>query len=156
MRAIWINSERRTLHEVDYVDYKELGRAVGGHIACAWRFENGDVCYVDDEGLMKSPRHFFRILERPDGQPLAGNGILTGRDGYTSEGAETTLDPVTTIDELRSKIMWMDRTQVASWGKANASEPAVTFTSLGPDMKPDAAPQVIHTYGSLISDALKD
>ena len=50
----------------------------------------GDCIYVDDEGLLKEPEHFFYV--RGMQQPLAGNGLVVGTSpaGY-SRSARTSL-----------------------------------------------------------------
>jgi hypothetical protein len=103
---------------------------IGGHIevACAW--QNGDVLYVDEEGLFKPQAGFFRIAPRRDGQPLAGNGVLVGKeqaaknaDGYI------TLPPTITLDALRSQVQFLSYEQTQAWAKGNASEPAIVVSS---------------------------
>ena len=99
MKAYLIDSESRTVTEIEY-KRGELQKLVGGWIetACVW--DSGDVLYVDEEGLLKDPRFFFRIPERPD-QPLAGNGVLVGRE---VNNTSRTAPPTMTIEELIRKV----------------------------------------------------
>ena len=47
------------------------------------KFAEGDCIYVDDEGLLKDPTHFFKVDGYPD--PLAGIGLVVG----TNDEGET-------------------------------------------------------------------
>ncbi len=73
---------------------------VGGYL------ENGDVVYIDDEGLFDAT-HFFRIKDINGGMPLAGKGIVIGTG---KEGASA--DAKTSESELLEMVRWvyaMDR-----------------------------------------------
>lgn len=95
MRVIHINAETRTITEVELTPeqrrdprghLRALQALVGGLISTAYRFENGDELFVDDEGLLKDPRHFFRVVGCA--QPFfAGNGVVVG--GATKAGYDT-------------------------------------------------------------------
>ena len=80
MKALLINSELKTVTPVDYnggytTIYKHIGcdlfdvvyAKVGKHRVSI---------FVDDEGLLKNPQHFF-MLPGMD-QPIAGNGLVLG------------------------------------------------------------------------------
>lgn len=101
MKAYHINSAEQTVTEVEYYGLEDLQTLVGGYIECAYRYPNGDVLYVDEEGLFKQVDHWFAIPERTD-QPFAGNGVLVGPE----RGPDTveTFDPVHTVEQLRRKV----------------------------------------------------
>jgi hypothetical protein len=85
MRAIIINARDRTITETE-IDgsLKSLQDIVGGLIEPVYEgLDEDHHCYVDGEGLLKSPRCFF--LFRDGHQPLAGNGIILGT---TKDGGE--------------------------------------------------------------------
>ena len=89
--------------EVPIDDYKEIQRQLkcdcfttGGYL------ENGDVIFVDDEGLLKGPTHFFRVKSVNGGQPLAGRGVVLGSDG---EGGSA--DVKTSLEEITSRVRWV-------------------------------------------------
>jgi hypothetical protein len=94
--------------EIPIDDFKEIQRQLGcscfttgGYLA------NGDVIFVDDEGLLNGPTHFFRIKNVNGGQPLAGRGVVLGSDG---EGGSA--DVKTSLEEITSLVRWvyaMDR-----------------------------------------------
>lgn len=159
MKAILIDSEKRELREVEYDHGSKPGAVtlqmlIGGYIESAWSWENGDVLWVDEEGLFKPQSHFFRFTPRGDGQPLAGNGVLIGReeeddspDGYHTE------PPTITIEELRPLVQFLTREQAEAWAKGNASEPAVTVYFPGEDGTTEAT--VIERYGHLFDQMPK-
>lgn len=129
MKGYLIDAAKREIREVEYVQEPmesslSLQSHIGGYIQGAYAWENGDVLFVDEEGLRKPQLYFFRIDVRPD-QPLAGNGVVVGREQYDDEGNYlTTDDPVTTLEALQAAVTWMTRDQVDAWAKGNASEPA--------------------------------
>ena len=79
MKAIWINAAERAVQLVDYAGLQDLQRMVGGHleVACMWH-GIGDVLYVDEEGRLKAPRVWFRMLGLPE--VYAGSGVIVGRE----------------------------------------------------------------------------
>lgn len=58
--------------------------------------DNGDVIFVDDEGLLK-PNKFFRVSSYP--QPLAGYGLWMGTTGPFTVNPRTPLNEVQTMIE---------------------------------------------------------
>jgi hypothetical protein len=139
MKALFIDAAKREILEVEYEQSKvddggpgkSLQDHIGGYIETAYAWENGDVLFVDEEGLFKPQQHFFRIGERPD-QPLAGNGIVVGAERYDGEGEYLgTNDPTITPEALRATVEFRSRDQVEAWAKANASEPAGAIYTVG-------------------------
>jgi len=83
-------------------DYKEIQRQLGcDTFTTGGYLENGDVLFVDDEGMLKGPTHFFRIKGLND-QPLAGRGVVLGSDG---EGGSA--DVKTSESEMMSRVRWV-------------------------------------------------
>ncbi len=99
MKAYWINAKDQTITAVDY-EHGDLQKLVEGWIETAFMWPSGDVLYVDEEGLLKHPQHFFRIPERRD-QPLAGNGVLVGRE---LNDTDITAPPRMSLDNLTKKV----------------------------------------------------
>lgn len=144
-RAIFIDAERREFREVEYAQgYRKpfalshwLGSRAEGEehapIEAAYGWDNGDVLWVDEEGLLKPQRFYFRFSLRTDGFPLAGHAIVTGREVEEDDGESYhTEPPIITIDELKSLITFLTKEQVDAWAKGNASEPAGEFWGVGP------------------------
>ena len=83
-------------------DHKEIQRQLGCDVfTTGGYFDNGDVIFVDDEGMLKGPTHFFRIKGIND-QPLAGRGVVLGSDG---EGGSA--DVKTSESEMMSRVRWV-------------------------------------------------
>ncbi len=130
MKGYLIDATKREIREVDYVTEPmespiSLQSHIGGYIQGAYAWENGDVLFVDEEGLLKPQLYFFRIDVRPD-QPLAGNGVVVGRERTNPRTGDYlgTDDPVISLETLRAAVTWLTRDQVDAWAKGNASEPA--------------------------------
>ena len=83
-------------------DHEEIQRQLDCDVfTTGGYFENGDVVFVDDEGMLKGPTHFFRIKGLND-QPLAGRGVVLGSDG---EGGSA--DVQTSESEMMSRVRWV-------------------------------------------------
>ena len=80
MKAYLINSETKTITPVDYNgDYNTIYTHIGCDlfdVVYANINEHRISVFVDDEGLLKNPQHFFIL--KGYGQPLAGNGLVLG------------------------------------------------------------------------------
>jgi hypothetical protein len=132
MKAILIEVSAQDIRAADYDDYKDLQDMVGGLLTTAKTWPSGDLLFVDDEGLLKRQAHFFRIAGRD--QPFAGNGVVVGPDRYDDAGDCLGADaPGIAIKQLRAEVTFLSRAQADAWGRANASEPAVTLYSLTTD-----------------------
>lgn len=127
MKALLIDSVAREVRTVQYSSTKDLEELLRSDMfTIAWTWPNGDVLFVDDEGLSKPQRHFFRLASRSDDQPLAGNGVVVGAEQHDDDGNyTTTADPAITVEELAQLVTFMTREQADAWAKGNASEPAV-------------------------------
>jgi len=109
MRGILINPWTKEITEVQLKSelsefYRLLTNPLGPKVelmdtAFAWR--NGDVLWVDDEGLLKPRNRCFKINVRTDRQPLAGNGLIVG---CTREGANQ--DAQTMLTDLQTQVEW--------------------------------------------------
>lgn len=129
MAKAWlIDVASREIRAVELSELKDYQKAVGGPIEIAWQWDAGDVCYVDEEGLFKPQRHFFRLAGRGD-YPYAGNGVVVGREMSDDDGEYIGLaDTTVTLAHLESIVTFVTREQADAWAKGNASEPAITFS----------------------------
>lgn len=108
MRGILINPWTKEITEVQCAEgindmYRLLSNPLGPKVDCfcmGMNWANGDVLYVDDEGLLKSGMRLFNI-DRYDGQPLAGNGLILGSD---REG--NSVDAKSMLTEIQTKVSW--------------------------------------------------
>ena len=86
--------------------YKEIGCDC---FTCAQfaRGKNGgsEDVFVDDNGLLTDPQHFFTIAGYPS--PLAGNGIVLGTD---EEGNST--DSSLTLERVKKIVSFYDRNEI--------------------------------------------
>jgi hypothetical protein len=80
MKAYLIDSETKTITPVDYNgDYKTIYTHIGCDLFDIVYAESGGhriSVFVDDEGLLNNPQHFFMLDGWAD--PLAGNGLVLG------------------------------------------------------------------------------
>ena len=110
MRAIVINAKDRTvtLAEIDG-SLKALQQIVGGLIQPVYDgLDDAHHCYVNEEGLLNSPEHFFMF--RDGHQPLAGNGVIVG-SGLIADEAPCTLS----LDWVRERVTFMDMQAAWEW-----------------------------------------
>lgn len=140
MKGILIDSTHRGF---SYVDWKEgdVTKYIDGSLTIAFTYQRNDkprsmmwadVVYVNDEGLMRPYQHFFRTrTRRSDGQPLAGNGFITGPDIVDKEGTYLrSADPQVTMAQLAADIEWLTRAQFVEWVKAQRDEPSMTVNNM--------------------------
>lgn len=115
MKAIKLTADSRTVTEVDIPNTIEaLWEHVGGYIELALRFPNGDVLYVDEEGLIKGGPKTFQVWE-DEQRIFAGNGVIVGSD---DEGERQPCK--STVSEIAKKGYFTDiagaRLIAKSWG----------------------------------------
>ena len=101
MKAIKIDAESRCISIIDVETLEDKRAVVGGLLAGCGYMANNDFLMVDDEGLLKNPKYFFRIAGYR--QSFAGNGILVGT---TEDGDEQ--DVQTTVKELAEMTDFLD------------------------------------------------
>ena len=103
IKAILIDSYNQEVKEVEYeaesIDdmYKLLKCTM---FTTAGYMPNGDVCLVDDEGLINGTEVFFVPEWYP--QPLAGNGLIVGDDGEgESVGVKSTIEEIQAMVDFK-------------------------------------------------------
>lgn len=109
-QAYLIDSTARTVEPVTFETLADMHTLIGGDIEVACQWPNGDVLYVDEEGLLKPDRHFFSIPERRD-QLLVGNGLLVGREeeGEQFPAGYTTHPPTMSLADLTRRVTFLGR-----------------------------------------------
>jgi hypothetical protein len=113
MRAIVINAHDRTVTEAD-IDgsLNSLQQIVGGSIeAVTYGLDDNHHCYVDEEGLLGHPQHFFMF--RNGHQPLAGNGVILSSTEDGDEAACTL-----PLDWVKERVTFMDLHAAYQWAQA--------------------------------------
>jgi hypothetical protein len=111
MRAIVINAQDRTITETE-IDgkLKSLQQIVGGLITPVYDgLDDEHHCYVNDEGLLGQPQHFFMFKEGGH-QPLAGNGVILAS---TDDGGEAAC--TLALDWVDERVRFMDLIAVRQW-----------------------------------------
>lgn len=112
MKVIKIDSGNKTITLIDLDKglqpiYDAIGNGCGC-FTCPIEFENGDVMYVDDEGLYNT---FEGGIMMPDwAYPIVGNVLIVGTD---DEG--NTVDCNTTVEEITPLIQWIDKSSCERW-----------------------------------------
>jgi len=102
MKAILIDPWKCEISEVEYDgNWKNIPKYLTCDLfTCVYPpYLNGDVIYVDDEGLYVEDQRFF--LFEGAGTPLAGYGLILGTDG---EG--NSVDAVTSIERVAFKTIF--------------------------------------------------
>jgi Domain of unknown function (DUF3846) len=114
MRAIIINAKDRTITETEIDGFLEtLQQVVGGLIEPVAQGLDGDHhCYVNEEGLLEHPQHFFMF--RDGHQPLAGCGVILSS---TEDGDEA---PCTLpLDWVKERVTFMDLAAARLWASTH-------------------------------------
>jgi hypothetical protein len=107
---IHINVEDRTVTETE-IDgsLSSLQQIVGGLIEAVYHgLDEFHHCYVNEEGLLEQPQHFF--LFKDGHQPLAGNGVILASTDDGDEAACTL-----TLDWIKERVSFMDLAAVRQW-----------------------------------------
>lgn len=143
LKGYLIDSAQRTISELDYEYTGRNGIAkIAGYgrsgFCMGWRWPEGDVLYVDDEGLLKPQEYFFKVNARPDGQPYGGNGFVTGADSI-----EDTDPPSLSIGDVLAQITWLTRDDYVAWVKARESDGAIVFHTADES-------RVVSTWGDIL------
>lgn len=102
MKMIFIDAVNRMVRQIDreptLETYYEL---IGCKLIDAVRFEDGDIGYVDDEGLLVNPENFI-FLKGMMRHPTAGNMVIIGTD---DEGEDQ--PPILSVDDILAKIEFL-------------------------------------------------
>lgn len=102
-KATHIDCANGIVKEVTITGLADLQRCVGGLICFAHGWDNGDVLFVDDEGLLKGNTRGFEIQGAH--QPFMGSGVIVGREVYDDEGeCIDQLNPTITVDLVRQIV----------------------------------------------------
>lgn len=118
MKAYLIDPKKKTIEQVDYSgDFKQIYEFLDCRaFDIVHVYENGDVIYVDDEGLFVDEQHFF--IHRNYPTPLAGKGLIIGTD---EEGEDQ--QPKTSFEDFENDIKWVgDRVDVMSAAKLSPND----------------------------------
>jgi hypothetical protein len=114
MRAIVINAKDRTITETEIdASLQSLQQIVGGLIEPVHDgLDDAHHCYVNEEGLLDNPQHFFMFTNGH--QPLAGNGVIVG-SGLVADEAPCTLP----LEWVKERVTFMDLAAVGQWCRSH-------------------------------------
>ncbi len=108
MKAILIDSVNKEVKEI------EIGKGIDEmykHLNCqcftiAHSLPKRDAIFVDDEGLMNNPTHFF--VYKGAHQPFAGNGLIMGCDARGNS-----VDSKIDINQVKKNVEFYDRFELS-------------------------------------------
>lgn len=104
IRAFFIDAKRHAILKGSVSSLAGMQLAVGGNIELGMRLSDGNVLYVDEEGLLKQPNDFILV----DGRPFAGSGLVVGP---TDEDGNDT-DAQGTLESLCKRVEFVDASNV--------------------------------------------
>lgn len=105
-RVLIIDAEKREIREGEVSTLEDMQKLVGGYICRGLTLENGDEIFVNDDGLLLSPEHFFYYEGAH--MPFALNGYVTGEATASGRTTHAKMD----LEALKAKITFMDRNDV--------------------------------------------
>ncbi len=107
MKAYLIDPFQQNVTEVEFNgDYREIYKLIACDCFTTVRINaQGDVIFLDDEGLLHGPTDFFKHDSYPD--PLAGKGLVLGTD---AEG--DSVAPNISFEELKAQVQFGDLVRI--------------------------------------------
>ena len=110
MRAILIDPFAKTITEVEHNgDWHEIythikaGTFTSLTLVMPTYSEQGEVMYLDDNGLFVKDQRYFNFGDYP--QPLAGRALILGVDGQQWSAGETVATKMT-LSEVKRQVQW--------------------------------------------------
>ena len=111
MKAILINPKEET---ISVVEHKGGIDSIYKLVCCrtfeaGYPFQNNDIIYVDEEGLLKDSNYSFNIkCSEGISYPLMGNGLIVGS---TEDGEDA--DCSSTVEELKNIITFKGKVAIS-------------------------------------------
>jgi hypothetical protein len=111
---VWIiDSDKREIRAGTVRNLEDCQKIVGGLICFAHRLPNGDTLFVNDEGLLGQPQHFFYLKGAPN--VFALNGYLIGPADDNGNDTDVQLP----IETLQMLVKWLSPLEVALMYRRN-------------------------------------
>ena len=139
-KAYWVNSMLQKIIEVEIEGLADLNKYVGS-ICIGKTYRNGDVLYVNDDGLLKPNKYFFMVTGQP--QPLSGDGIVVGPEVELEDDKWYNRDVISSVKQLGIHFLTIE--DVRKWGQDNADVPSISVTGVA-----------LEYYGETIKRAIGD
>ena len=105
MKAIQINSTKRTITAIEVSGLESMQAVVGGDIEVATEIKHNDkwnTFYCNEEGLSLNVRDWFIVQDAH--QPFKGNGLIVGFDPDSGESIDTNL----TVEDVKKVVKFAD------------------------------------------------
>lgn len=102
IKAIRIDSANRRFHEVEIEqnNIDDINSHLGSSLFDIVRLDNGDVIFVDDEGILTANVGDPFFATKRFRQALVGNGLVVGTNPKNGDS----VDPLTTIEWLEDNV----------------------------------------------------
>ena len=111
MRAILINTQTRTVKEVEYNgELEQAYSLLNCRMVEPVYIEKEDCIYVDEEGLYSVDDNSVFFTYKGAHQPFCGNGLVVGSDLETG----ATVGSKNTVEEIRARVDFLSAHQVRS------------------------------------------
>src|SRR5690606_6491604 len=76
-----IDAVNKEVREIDINHHGDIVKAIGcEYLAIGFNLPFHDICYVNDDGLLDNPQHFF--TNEYAARPYAGNGVIVGQTSH--------------------------------------------------------------------------
>lgn len=143
MRYILIDPVAQTVTAENYdgqIDWRVICNKLGcGTMASAGRLANGDILWVDDEGLLKDGQSYFSF-QAVNGQPLAGRGMITGPETLLRPGAmpgeEDINDVQSSPGDVQLGVIFLGEMKVTETTMTTHETPGMTVFHIGHKIEP--------------------
>lgn len=110
-KGILIDAVNRTVTEIEVGGLDDMYEAMRVDlVTIGCQLDEINDIFVDDEGLLKSPEHFFYYEGAH--QPFAGSGLVLGKD---AEGE--TVSTTKTLAEIKAKVKFLNPLQALMLAK---------------------------------------
>jgi hypothetical protein len=111
MKAILINPKEEVIRFISYDgDYKSIYQILDCRaFECVYPFQNNDVIYVDEEGLLKDSNYSFNVkCSEGISYPLMGKGLILGTD---AEGES--IECESKLDDIKSRVTFNGKVAIS-------------------------------------------
>jgi len=131
IKAILIDAANKEVREIECKDFDDVKRQMGVEwVSIGFSIDKHD-CFVDDEGLMNNPKHFF--TSDFGYQPYAGNGAILRR---TPCGDSVSCK--ISLETIKKSVKFYDLADIQTMIRAGEVEYATYFKAEGePPVKLD-------------------
>lgn len=141
MRYIVIDPTTKTIFDGDHpgqIGWREIVELIGNGCTgmdCAGRLPNGDLLWVDGEGLLKDGEIPLFQMPSVNIQPLGWRGVITGPERLPNGGVpgedEKIVDAQTTLAGITPLVIWVKPATV-TMRHSSRDEPGLSVHTITP------------------------